>query len=1079
MTTAPRARYTESRRAELGALVKLAGEVVAPLWPLRTAIAINPLLGFERLDFEEAELRARQVWGGRGYLPNNLYREYARLGRIRRDHVDAALRPLVRDQHVMIGGRRITHLEVLRAHLLHGVTAPAMETLEALIETVPERQLLVTLMERLSPVIESQPLDQRMQAEVQADRAALGRAFTLAGWCDRALGTKLWEQINGQVIKWCAAFLDEGQAAWAMPERGLGLYGTWKRLAPSDVTLGVLGIADWWKKLAELPDHAEDAVIESLGALGLPEAAWEDYLALHVAALPGWAGHIKWRAEQPEPVSFEWVKAYPVNLVQYLAIRLWYERELVVQVCRRELGLEGTYGAFTAYMQRHPRMYYLRRERQADRLSREQAREVDRLRYGALRHGLDAWEALWERYVAACQKSDHQRSAASAAWRLLRLAQALEVEPSALLSGEPLALKTVLDWFEAFPETEHGPRWLEALEAGYREPLLAQLAANGRKLAGTEAPLEVRPQAQAVFCIDARSECYRRHLEEIGHYETLGFAGFFICFIRYRPFGRHHDINSFPVIMKARNHVREIPRSVEAFALPRYRARASLFQALKELVHDLKENVITPYVMVESLGWFYSLPFVGKCVAPARYRQALSRLRERLVPMVATTLTIDKLSKQEAQEMVAAEQRAIIRRALRERLGWSGAQISSELIETLRRHVSQEPEHLGRPVGSGLPAQEEAALIEALRRDYGIDRHWAAARLQRITFTGLTLDEQAFTVEFALRMMGLVRNFGRLVAFVGHGSTVDNDPYEAALECGACGGNDGQPNARLLAAMANRPQVRERLRKNGLWIPEDTHFLSGQINTCTDEVGLFDLEDVPPTHRKDLMRLLEDLGEARLANNRERVARLPDVTHALPPTDAVEETARRSADWSQVRAEWGLANNAAVIVGRRQLTQGLVLDGRTFLHSYDWREDPELKALEIILTAPGQVMEWINLGYYFSTVHNEVFGSGSKIYHNVVGRLGVMYGTQSDLRIGLSWQSCFIRQGEPPYHEPMRLLLVVEAPRSRIDQLIRRHAILQRFYDNRWVHLVALDPEEGALYRYQSKQGWVPASERV
>jgi uncharacterized protein YbcC (UPF0753/DUF2309 family) len=108
--------------------------------------------------------------------------------------------------------------------------------------------------------------------------------------------------------------------------------------------------------------------------------------------------------------------------------------------------------------------------------------------------------------------------------------------------------------------------------------------------------------------------------------------------------------------------------------------------------------------------------------------------------------------------------------------------------------------------------------------------------------------------------------------------------------------------------------------------------------------------------------------------------------------------------------------------------------------------------------------------HYFSTVDNEVYGSGSKIYHNVVGRLGIMSGPWSDLRLGLARQT--VMNGDMPYHEPMRLLTIVEAPRPRIDKLIARHEVLQHFYHNEWVHLVALDPDEQVWYRYRPTGEW-------
>ena len=270
--------------------------------------------------------------------------------------------------------------------------------------------------------------------------------------------------------------------------------------------------------------------------------------------------------------------------------------------------------------------------------------------------------------------------------------------------------------------------------------------------------------------------------------------------------------------------------------------------------------------------------------------------------------------------------------------------------------------------------------------------------------------------------------------------------------------------------MANNQKVRERLRKVGIDIPQDTHFLAGQMDTTTDAVQLFDLEDVPPTHRADLARLQEDLQEAAELTSQERCARLPDVARPLPGSKATAHVGTRSTDWSQVRPEWGLSGNTAFIIARREVTKGLDLGGRVFLHSYDYREDPTNRLLEVLLTAPQVVAQWITMEHYFSTTDNEVYGSGSKVYHNVVGRLGIMSGPWSDLRLGLARQT--VMNGSMPYHEPMRLLTIIEAPTERIDKLIARHEVLQHYYHNEWVHLVALDPESGVWYRYHPKGVW-------
>lgn len=1016
---------------ELRAQIQLASEIIAYYWPMRTFVHHNPLHGLEELPFDTAVQRGEQQLGGKGYLPFAQFRDYYRAGRIQPRHLDGALQRHVTPATVECGGRAISHLEVLRAQLLHHLAAPATDRLDDFYKTHPDHKLIAALATQL---VSSLP--------ARSEWTALNRAEMLSSWCDRTFGTQITEQINRELIKWCEAFLDEGHATWAMPRREEGFYSAWRYLAQREWS--PCGIKNNREKISRLSSRPEDALLDSLAALGIAVPAWQDYLALHLAALSGWTGFIKWRADQTE---YDWQRAFPIDLVEYLAVRLWYERELVQMTWEDNLGVTGS---------------------------------------------VDALRSRFTSEAAQCAAPPDRReidrpAALSAAWRLVALARALEFDTASLVNSASHDLSTLLQWLEGFTEPQQGAVWLRAFEAGYRETLIERLSASPALINDLTSPhpsappsdtpgdFTVRPQAQLVFCIDVRSEPLRRHLEATGDYETFGFAGFFAVAIRHRSLNSEHETDQFPVILKSKNLVREIPRSYQGQFLMRLQHRERLVEAGHTLLYDLKGNVITPYVMVESLGWFYSLPMFGKTLFPNWYRKATEWLRQKMVPPVATTLTVDKLGRQEVEEMLAAEQRATTRRALQEKFGERNLNLSLERLEFLRRRALDET-NAGEPSpqarSTALSPEEETRFVEDLRRDYGINRGAAFARMERITRTGFTLHEQVLTVETALRMMGLVRNFARLVLLCGHGSTSENNPFEAALDCGACGGNPGKPNARVLATMANKPLVREQLAKNGIAIPPDTYFIAGQHNTTTDDVELFDLEDLPPTHRKDVVQLIRDFARAGELSSQERCTRFPEIGRKLHSAKAKRLVRRRSNDWSQVRPEWGLSRNAAFVVGRRALTRGIDLEGRVFLNSYDYREDRDGRLLEAIMNGPQIVAQWINMEHYFSTVDQDVYGGGSKIYHNVAGRLAVMSGPQSDLRTGLAWQT--VMSGSRPYHEAMRLFTLIEAPRERIDAIVDRQHHLRRLYDNEWLHLIAIEPKEHTFHAYVPKQGWHP-----
>jgi len=148
------------------------------------------------------------------------------------------------------------------------------------------------------------------------------------------------------------------------------------------------------------------------------------------------------------------------------------------------------------------------------------------------------------------------------------------------------------------------------------------------------------------------------------------------------------------------------------------------------------------------------------------------------------------------------------------------------------------------------------------------------------------------------------------------------------------------------------------------------------------------------------------------------------------------------------------------------------LEGRAFLHDYDWRQDQEGKVLELIMTAPMVVAHWINLQYFTSTTDNLRFGSGNKLLHNVVGgHIGVFEGNGGDLRTGLARQS--LHDGQQWMHRPLRLHVVIEAPRAMIDQVIANHAVVRDLVRNGWLHLLRLYGLPACL-EVRTAGGWQP-----
>lgn len=486
---------------------------------------------------------------------------------------------------------------------------------------------------------------------------------------------------------------------------------------------------------------------------------------------------------------------------------------------------------------------------------------------------------------------------------------------------------------------------------------------------------QTKSKVQAIFCIDVRSELYRRNLEAANNeIATMGFAGFFAFPINYVSLAHDTGTNQCPVLLPTSHTVEEHLHDHEKHE--KAVEKRKLSHQLSKTWKSFKLGAITCFSFVGPVGLAY---------LPKLFTDTFGLTRPNPHP-----------------DEVALSKKEIAAKAVR---------LDGE--------------------GTGIPLKERVEM---------------AAN--------------------ALKAMSLTENFAPIVMIAGHGSSTVNNPHATGLDCGACGGHTGEANAKVAAAVLNDWQVRHALKEKGIYIPESTLFVAALHDTTTDVVKLFKPENGwPISHQEAIQELEFSLALAGETSRKERATRM-----GIKESNAAKKVLQRSKDWSQVRPEWGLAGCSSFVVAPRERTQHLNLEGKTFMHSYDWQKDAGFGVLDLIMTAPMVVTSWINLQYYASTVDNEKFGSGNKTLHNVVAGLGVLEGFGGDLRTGLAWQS--VHDGNEFQHEPQRLNVFIEAPVDEMSKILEKHESVKNLCDNEWIYLFAINEEGKVAYRYIGDLHW-------
>ena len=455
-----------------------------------------------------------------------------------------------------------------------------------------------SLAELLRPVrrVEDRELERRRLGRVHAPGpvaallrrrprpASLHQAAAAAGAAARhvfeATGVDADALVHDVLIRFCAAFLDQGLAKWQLPRRNEGFYRAFCSLyrqpgrAPAD---WMRGLAQELGRLEDQEIGPLDSILESLDALGVSEEEWERFLSATLLALRGWGGHgpSGRAARRPGRSADPGGKPgrFPGGPAVARSVRP---------------GLHGTH-------------------RPGDQ------RPGARILEAGARQGRSALAA--ERRAASVPRVPARAGPRALARRRL--------SPEQAGVGDALARNRVV----------HGARAAANLPPRLRAAVLYPDArrhrparAHGRR-AGPQSP-----RFQAVFCLDEREESFRRHLEELApDVETFGAAGFYAVAMYYKGAADAHFMPLCPVVIRPEIWVIEEVETEPVERTAAGRRPAGCWERSRTGFTKAAAALPLGAVLAGALGVLASFPLLARILFPrltARIRHRFGRIVE-------------------------------------------------------------------------------------------------------------------------------------------------------------------------------------------------------------------------------------------------------------------------------------------------------------------------------------------------------------------------------------------------------------------------------------------------------------------
>jgi uncharacterized protein YbcC (UPF0753/DUF2309 family) len=513
------------------AVLNRAARLLPAQGPISVFVHHNTLHAFEDLPFEEAVVRAGEIFGCEPFLHEWRYRDELREGRILdRDLIrvlEEEMGPAGADQVGGLASRRELRLAMLRHEIRPHRGAELVWLLEEtdaarrLREDLPAQTregLMAGVRARYGRDVAEAKLERRVARRLW--QVCLGAVAQVPGGGPSArprpvrhrdlllqvTGVDTDMLVHPLLIRFCAAYLDQGLSQWGFPDREPGMLRAFLRIygrrgGPPEAWMRGLFALVARETAAGGDDEA--SILRSLRALGVTKGEWDTFTVATLIALRGWGGIIRQLELRPDRAP---AFAPPATIAGFLAVRLLLERLAIEHVARAHDGYRGP---------------------------------LDGLR-----------EALGKRLAGVAAPTPEER-----AFPLFQMAQCLGIPEERIGSLTPEDCAAVLEEMGSFDEIERRRVFHLAYERRHAMEVLDPLAAHARD----PLPPPPDPTFQAIFCIDEREESLRRHLEEVEPAcETFGVPGYFGVAMDYRALDDPHAMPLCPITVRPDHDVDEV-----------------------------------------------------------------------------------------------------------------------------------------------------------------------------------------------------------------------------------------------------------------------------------------------------------------------------------------------------------------------------------------------------------------------------------------------------------------------------------------------------------------------------------------